>query len=488
MAGKEVEVSGEATAKTGKTGSDKVLMPRSRFSGKAAFVLAAAASAIGLGNLWRFPYLAAKYGGGCFLLVYVLLVVTLGFTLMVGEIALGRKTGQSVIGAYSHFAKKYTFIGVLAALVPFIITPYYCLIGGWVTKYMVAYVSEGAAAVSDSAYFTSAIINNPQSYLWLFVFLAAAVIIVALGVKNGIEKSNKILMPLLIAISVGISIYACTLPGGLDGLAYFFIPDFSKFSLELVVAAMGQMFFSLSLAMGIMVTYGSYFSPEESIEKSTRNVEVFDTLIAVLAGLMIIPAAFAVTGSGEAVASHAGPGLMFVILPQTFASLGEVSGTFLGFTFFLLVLFAALTSAVSLLEACVSIVSDLMHWSRRKSIAIVVAIIIVLAVIVNMGYNNWLDVDLMYSLFGIGQPGDHQLLDFFDFISNTIMMPLVAFLTCIFIGWIIKPQTIIDEVERNGHKFKAKKMFTVMTKYVAPICILMIMIGYVLSTVGVITL
>ncbi len=462
------------------------LEKRSAWSGKWGFILAAAASAVGLGNLWRFPYLAAKYGGGAFLLVYIILVVSFGFALMMAETALGRKTGQSAIGAFSAFGKKYMIIGILASAVPFIITPYYSLIGGWVTKYMAAYLVQPATDIADGAFFGGFILQNAESYLWMFLFIACVILVVALGVKNGIERVNKVLMPALIIMAIIISAFALTLPGALDGLAYYLIPDFSKFSAELVVAAMGQMFFSLSLAMGIMITYGSYFSKKEDLEHSVRRIEVFDTGIAILAGLMIIPAAVAVQGSGEAVATTAGPGLMFGVLPQVFLGFGPAANA-VGFLFFALVFFAALTSCISLFETLVSIVDDATHKGRPVAIMVCSVFVVVVGGIVNLGYNELLSVDLMYSLFGIGEYQDSQLLDFFDFLSNTIMMPIVALLTCIFVGWIIKPQTLIDEVKQSS-KFTGEKLFVVMIKYIAPVLVVVILVAYVMNTAHIISL
>lgn len=463
---------------------------RSSWSGRWAFILAAAASAVGLGNLWRFPYLAAKYGGGAFLLVYIILVVTFGFALMMGETALGRKTGQSAIGAFSAFGKKYVIIGILASAVPFIITPYYSLIGGWVTKYMVAYLFEPAAAIADDGYFTGFILQNGETYIWMLVFIAIVVGVCALGVKRGIERVNKVLMVALITMAIAISVFSLTLPGALDGLVYYLIPDFSKFSVELVVAAMGQMFFSLSLAMGIMITYGSYFSKREDLEASVRRIELFDTGIAILAGLMIIPAAVAVQGGADVVAAKAGPGLMFGVLPQVFNGFDfatGVMGNVVGFAFFALVFFAALTSCISLFETLVSIVDDATHKGRGFSIVVCAAFVVVMALIVNLGYNEWLSVDLMYSIFGIGEYQDSQLLDFFDFLSNTVMMPIVALLTCIFIGWIKKPQIVISEVKQSS-AFGGEKLFVVMIKYVAPIFVIIILVAYIMNTAGLITL
>ncbi len=461
---------------------------RSSFSGKMGFVLAAAASAVGLGNLWRFPYLAAKYGGGLFLLVYLILVVTFGFTLMVAEVALGRKTRLSAIGSFSHFGKKFTIIGVLASVVPFLITPYYAVIGGWVTKYTAAYVVTSEAEIASDGYFTSFITGmGIETYVYAFIFMGLTIAIVALGVQGGIERSNKIMMPALIVISIAITIFSVCQPGAIDGLAYYLIPDFSAFSPELVVSAMGQMFFSLSLAMGIMITYGSYLRKEDNLESSVRRIEVFDTGIAFLAGLMIIPACFAVSGNGADVAGNSGPSLMFVVLPQIFAQFG-VFGRVVGFLFFLLVLFAALTSCISLMETCVSIVADGLKCTRGKSILICSIFMLVVMTICNMGYNVWIGVDPMSSVFGIGTAGDHQILDFMDFLSNTVLMPIVALFTCIFVGWVIKPKTIKEEIEQGDVKFKGEVLFNVMIKFIAPIFVVAILVAYILMTVGVISL
>lgn len=469
--------------------SEKLVTTKSRASwkGKWGFILAAAASAVGLGNMWRFPYLAAKYGGGTFLITYIVLVVTFGFALMMAETALGRMTKQSVTGAFSHFGGKFAFIGILAALVPLIITPYYCVIGGWVTKYMVSYLTELPSQIAADGYFTGFILSSgPDTFLWMLVFVAVVVIVVSLGVNRGIENLNKVLMPALILMAVGISVYSLTIPGALEGLKYYLIPDLSKFSAELVVAAMGQMFFSLSLAMGIMVTYGSYFSKDDDLEHSVRRIEIFDTAIAILAGFMIIPVSVAVMGSAEVVATKAGPGLMFGVLPVVFNDLGAAA-PIIGFLFFLLVFFAALTSAISLFETIVSCIQDFTHCSRTTSIILNAAWVVVLGIICNLGYNAWLGIDPMYSIFGIGAYQDHQILDFMDFISNTIMMPVVALLTCVFIGFVIKPQTIIDHVKTSS-AFKGEKLFVVMIKYIAPIFVVAILIAYVMNTIGMISL
>ena len=453
-----------------KTGS------RSSWSGKWAFILAAAASAVGLGNMWRFPYLAAKYGGGTFLITYLVLVFTFGVSLLLLETAIGRKTGLSAIGAFRHFGKKFMFIGVLASVVPFIIVPYYCIIGGWVTKYAFAYIAAGPAAMADGGtFFSDFITNGVDSSVFMLIFMAAAFIIVARGVKGGIEKANLILMPALIVMAIAIAIFTLTLPGALDGAAYYLMPDVSKFSPELVIGALGQMFYSLSLAMGIMITYGSYLEKKASLTQSVTRIGFFDLGVSFLAGLMIVPAAFVAMGSGEAVAQNSGPSLMFIILPEVFADMGQVA-TIVGFVFFLLVFFAALTSAISLTETCVSIIQDGAGYSRRKSLVITVAFIVVAGLFINSGYN------VLSFIQPLGEGS--SLLDFADFISNSVIMPIVALLTCVFVGWIIKPKTIIDEV-RISTPFKMAKAWSVMVKYVAPVLVVVILVTALAQSLGI---
>ena len=448
---------------------------RSAWSGKWAFILAAAASAVGLGNMWRFPYLAAKYGGGTFLFTYLVLVFTFGVSLLLLETALGRKTGLSAIGAFKSFGKKYAFIGILTSAIPFIIVPYYCIIGGWVTKYTASYLTIGPAALADGGgFFTNFISSSTESYLWMLIFMAIVFIIVALGVKGGIEKANLIMMPALIIMAVGIAVYTITMPGALDGVLYYLTPDFSKFSAELVIGALGQMFYSLSLAMGIMITYGSYMNKKDSLTQSVTRIGGFDLGVSFLAGLMIVPAAFVAMGSGEAVAAKAGPSLMFITLPGVFNDMGGAASV-VGFLFFLLVLFAALTSAISLTETCVSIVADGAGWSRKRSLITVMIVIVAAGIFINAGYNALSFIEPL-------GPGS-SMLDFFDFISNSVMMPIAALLTCIFVGWIIKPKVIIDEVKQSS-PFKFERAWTIMIKYVAPILVVVILVAYVAAQFG----
>ena len=450
---------------------------RSSFSGRLGFVLAAAGSAVGLGNIWRFPYLAAKYGGGIFLLVYVVLVVTFGFSLMVAEIALGRNTRLSAIGAYKKLNKKFGFLGILTALVPIIILPYYSVIGGWVTKYFVTFLSGHHMEASSDDYFGGFIGQTFEPVLWLAIFGVITFVIVLCGVKRGIETANKFMMPILIVLCVAVCVYSCTLPGALEGVKFYLIPDFSRFSINTVLGAMGQMFYSMSLAMGIMITYGSYMKKETSIEKSVSQIEIFDTGVALLAGLMIVPAVFVFSG-GDQSAMQSGPGLMFQTLPKVFDSMGGGQfGQIVGALFFLLVLFAALTSATSLMETVVSIVIDKFHVKRAVACIIVFIGMMLLALPSSLGNGVWSHIQILGMDF----------LTFFDFISNSVIMPIVALLTCIFIGYVVKTQLVVDEV-KSSSKFSREKLFVVVIKYIAPIFIVAILVSSVLSGLGIITI
>ncbi|MCI8418587.1 MAG: sodium-dependent transporter [Lachnospiraceae bacterium] len=449
---------------------------RSSFSNRIGFVLAAAGSAVGLGNIWRFPYLAAKYGGGIFLLVYLILAVSFGFALMIAEISIGRKTGLSCIEAYRKLHPKFGFLGWLASLVPIIITPYYCVIGGWVVKYFFEFLRGNAALAAEDTFFSSfisvgesGILGNPLFWFILYVLLNVAVVL--FGVEKGIEKASRIMMPLLVVLSVGVAIFSLTIPGAMEGLKYYLLPDFKDFSTTTVLAAMGQLFYSMSLAMGIMITYGSYMKKEDNLEKSVGQIEIFDTAIAFIAGLMIIPAVVAFSGGADI---NAGPGLMFVTLPKVFGAMK--GGAIVGVIFFLLVMFAALTSSISLMETVVSIFQDKLHWERKKATIVVGIGVIAIGTLSCLGYGPL----SMVKLLGM------EFLDFFDFISNSILMPIVAFLTCILIGHVVGTKVVSDEVETSGH-FKKKGLFQVMIRWVAPICLVVILLSEILKVLGIIS-
>jgi len=446
---------------------------RSSFTGKIGFVLAAAGSAVGLGNIWRFPYLAAKYGGGIFLLVYIVLAITFGFSLMCAEIALGRKTGKSAIGAFSEISSKYKFIGLLASIVPVMILPYYSVIGGWVAKYLFTFVTGGIQDAAGDGYFESFIAQPVEPIGWFILFIGLTALIVLFGVEKGVEKVSKWMMPVLVVLTLGIGVYSLFMPGAINGLFYYITPDFSKFSATTVLAAMGQLFYSMSLAMGIMITYGSYMKKEVSIESSVRQIELFDTGIAFLAGMMIIPAVFSFSG-GDETALGKGPGLMFVTLPKVFNSISGIGGTIVGALFFMLVLLAALTSSISLMETVVSIFRDKFGWGRKVACLIVFIGSVLIGLPSSLGFGVWSRISVMGMTF----------LDMFDFVSNSVLMPIVALLTCFYVGYVIKPTALCDEIAGEG-RFKSRKLFSVMIKYVAPVFIVLILISSVLDVLGI---
>lgn len=445
---------------------------RGSFTGSLGFVMAAAGSAVGLGNIWRFPYLAAKNGGGTFLLVYLILALTFGFTLLTTEIALGRKTKQGPLTAYGKIRKGLGFTGVLAWIVPCIILPYYCAIGGWVLKYLFAFLTGDGVNAAADGYFTGYISSQGSPVFWLLLYLGITAFIVISGVEKGIEKYSRILMPILIVLIIGISIFSLTLEHtdeagvvrtGLQGLKIYLVPNFSGMTAKsfflLVIDAVGQLFFSISVAMGIMVAYGSYTKKDTNLLKSINQIEFFDTLVALLAGLMIIPAVYTFMGLDG---MSAGPGLMFVSLPKVFKAMGWI-GRPVGVLFFLMVSFAAVTSSVSIMEAIISGLIDKWHLSRKKSAVIVTAFAAILGIVVCLGYN------IFYFELPLPNGTTGQILDLMDYISNNILMPLVALLTCILFGWVAGPDEIIDEVTLNGEKFRRKGLYKVMLRYITPL-------------------
>ena len=451
------------------------MQKRSSFSGKLGFVLAAAGSAVGLGNIWRFPYLAAKYGGGTFLFIYLILAVTFGFTLMTAEIAIGRKTGLSAIGAFTTLDKRFKFLGILASAVPIIIFPYYSVIGGWVVKYFFVFVTGSGHTAAGDSYFTDFIGGTFEPIGWFFLFIAVTAVIVGFRVEQGIEKVSKFMMPILVLLTLFVALYGLTIDGAMDGLSYYLKPHMADVSAKTILAAMGQLFYSMSLAMGIMITYGSYMKKENHLESSVRQIEIFDTGVAFLAGLMIIPAVFAFSG-GDSSALQAGPGLMFITLPKVFGNMkfGNVVGT----VFFLLVFFAALTSAISLMETIVSILRDKLGWTRKGTCVFVTILALVMGVPSSLGFGPLSFISWM----------GMSVLDIMDFVSNSVLMPIVAFFTCIFIGFVIKPSTIADEVKVTDGTFKGEKLFAVMIKWIAPIFLVLILLSSVASALGIFTL
>ena len=457
---------------------------RGSFSGRLGFVLAAAGSAVGLGNIWRFPYLAAKDGGGIFLLCYLILALTFGFTLLVTEIAIGRKTGQSPLTAYRILHPKMGWVGLLACLIPALILPYYCAIGGWVLKYLGAFLTmQGSAAAADT-YFTGFITARSEPIVWFLIYLAATTLVVYKGVNKGIEKLSKILMPILLVLILGIAVFSLFLKHtddagvtrtGLQGLLVYVVPNFEGMTAKqffvVLTDAMGQLFYSISVAMGIMVAYGSYVSKETDLNKSVNQIELFDTVVAFLAGMMIIPAIFTFMGKEGMTAS--GPALMFVVLPKVFAEMGSILGTIVGILFFLTVAFAALTSSVSVMEAIVSSMMDKFRLERKTATILVVAITAVVGMLVCLGY-NLLYFEAVLPNTPAGK--NAQILDILDYLSNYILMPIVAVVTCIFIGWVVKPKTVIEEVTHGGHKFSREKLYVVMVKFITPLMLSLLLL------------
>lgn len=442
---------------------------RGSFSGKLGFVLAAAGSAVGLGNIWRFPYLAARYGGGIFLLVYLLLAVTFGFALMTMEIAIGRRTGKSAIGAFRALNEKYTFLGYLISVVPYFILPYYCVVGGWVVKYLVTSINEGAEVLAQSTYFERFISTADQPLLWFGVFLGLTALVVFLGVEKGIEKLSKCLMPVLVGLNLVVVGYVLFLPGAGEGVVYYLKPDFSRFSVNTVLAAMGQLFYSMSLSMGTMITFGSYMKDDVNIHASVRQIEWFDTGIALLSGLMVVPAVFALSG---AQGLEAGSGLMFATLPQVFAQMA--GGRLICILFFLLVMLAALTSSIAMMETAVSALQDRFHWSRAATCLTVVGVTVALGVPSSLGNGLWADV----------RPFGLSLLDFFDFVGNNILMPIVALLTCLFVGYVLGPHVLIEEARL---KKREAVLFRTIVRYVAPVFIVLILVTSLLDALSIST-
>ncbi len=448
---------------------------RSSFSGHLGYVLATAGASVGLGNIWRFPYLAAKYGGGAFLITYIILAFTFGYTMLLSETALGRMTHKSPAGAFHSITKSkpILFGGWLNAIVPMIIVPYYCVIGGWVTKYLFEYICGNVTETATDGFFNNFIGNDAAPELWFLIFAVMVMVIIIFGVEKGIERVSKIMMPVLIILAVVLAIYSITRPGALEGVKYLFIPDFSNFSFKTIIAALQQMFYSLSIAMGILVTYGSYMKKDVDIESSSIQVAIFDSGIAILAALMIIPAVFAFSG-GTTESLNAGPGLMFITIPKVFESMGM--GRIIGILFFVLVLFAALTSAIALAETSVSTFEDELKISRVKSVGLVSVIILILGSLSAVGYSLLSD----FTILGM------QMLDFFDFLSNSIMMPIGAFFTCILVAYILKVKKVEEEIMISS-PFRGRGMYRVMANYIAPVITIILFAIAILSAFGYLT-
>jgi len=438
---------------------------RDQWGSKFGFIMAAAGSAIGLGNLWKFPYMAGKNGGGAFVFVYFAILLLVGFTLMLAEITIGRTTQLSAVGAYKKLSKKWSWLGGMGVLAGFLILSFYSVVGGWVISYMVKSVT-GVLNTADVAVlgglFGSLITSPVEPLIYHGIFMAITLVIVMGGISGGIEKAAKILMPALFAMMFIIMIRSLTLPGAMEGVKFLLSPDFSKITGEVILAALGQVFFSLSLGMGCMITYGSYLSKDEDIVQSSIIIPLLDTGIALLAGLTILPAVFAFGfDPGE------GPGLLFVTLPAVFSKMPF--GSLFALTFFTLVLFAALTSAISLLEVTVSYVVDEFKWDRKKATFTMSGIIFAVGVAASLGLGVWSDVKIL---------GGRDIFDSLDFTASNILLPLGGLLMCIFIGWIWGIENAIKEASNEGKlAFKLAPYWSFLVKWVAPIAILVVFLN-----------
>lgn len=448
---------------------------RGSFSGKLGYVLATAGSAVGLGNIWRFPYLAAKYGGGAFLLVYIVLALTFGYTMILSETALGRMTGKSPVGAFTTLGKGRAVRagGWINAIIPMLIVPYYSVIGGWVVRYLWGYLTSGAAAMASDDMFTGFLASPWAVEVCFLVFAAMTMLVIFGGVQNGIEKVSRIMMPLLAVLTLVVVCFSVTRPGALAGVKYFLVPDFKHLSLMTVVSALGQMFYSLSIAMGILITFGSYTKPDVDIEQTTGQVEIFDTAIAILAGLMVIPAVFAFSG-GDTAALNKGPALMFVTLPKVFESMG---GAWIGLLFFLLVLMAALTSSVSLAESVCATFEDELHWSRPRAAALVSVILAALGSLSCLGFNALNHI----------APMGMDILSFFDFLTNSVMMPIAAAAICLLILRVVGLKEMEAEISRSS-RFKRRKVYRFVLRYLSLALLAVILISSILDAFGMISI
>ncbi|MEY8416440.1 sodium-dependent transporter [Tissierella praeacuta] len=426
------------------------------------FIMAAAGSAVGLGNLWKFPYLAGKNGGAVFVVAYLLIVVLVGFTMMLGEMIIGRKTQLDPYGAYKKLNKNWGFLGSIGILTAFLILSYYSVVGGWVIKYIVATVT-GKIGSDKAAYFTGFIGGSVEPLIYHGIFMVLTVAIVIKGISDGIEKASKFMMPALLVMLIVVAIRSVTLNGASAGLSYYLKPDFSKFRPSVLVDALGQVFFSLSLGMGALITYGSYLKGDENLEKNALIIPSLDTAVALLAGFAVLPAVFAFGFEPSQ-----GPGLMFITLPAVFEVMPF--GTIFGIIFFVLVFFAALTSAISLLEVAVAYCIDSLKWTRIKAVSIASTLMFIIGIFASLSMGPMADFHV--PLFNRG------VFDSLDFFTSNILMPIGGFLMAIFIGYIWGVDEAIAEVKRSpGVKFKLERFWTILIKYVVPFAIFIVLLS-----------
>jgi len=424
------------------------------WASKLGFLLATAGAAIGLGNLWKFPYLMGKNGGFPFLIAYLFFILILGIPVMITEMSIGRMTKHNPVKAYSEINPKAKIVGVFGVLCAFLILSYYSVIGGWILKYFFTYLTEMKPAINFDIFISSPV----EPIIWHFIFMILTAFVCFFGV-SGIEKASKFMMPALFILLVVVIIKGLTLPNASEGLLFMFKPNFSNFTFSSINAALGQVFYSLSLCMGITVTYGSYLSKKENIQKSCFNVAILDTCMAIFAGIAIFPAVFSFgLEPGE------GPRLIFNTLPKVFSSMN--GGNILALLFFMIVFFAAITSAIALLEVVTSFTIDNFKWSRKKSIICLSSIIFVLGVFSSLSFGIIKDVTFLnYNFYG-----------FIEMITDNILLPFGGILMCYFVGWKWDTNKLVDEIESCGHIFKLKKIWMFCVRFITPILVLIVTI------------
>ena len=473
---------------------------RKGFGSNFGFLMAAVGSAVGLGNIWGFPNKMGASGGFTFLLIYLVLAVCCGFIVMLGELALGRKTGQGAVGAYKVLSKKFSWMGWLGILSAFFILFFYCALGGYCIKYVVLNVGDlfgagfGSNGMSGAEIFGAFMSNPAESIIYGLIFVAITMVIVMGGIGGGIEKVCSIGMPCLFVALLICIIRAVTLPGAVDGLKYMFVPGWAVANgvipeapsfFDVLSTAGGQMFFSLSLGMGAMITYGSYLDKKENLQKNAILIIVMDTLVALMAGLCVIPGRFALDPEG----ALGGPSLLFITMQNVFHKMDAV-GPIFGILFYLLVVFAAVSSSISLLEVIVAHFVDKAREAgkgdKRKAYCLYAAVLVGLGCILVcadcLGGNNIAP----WQLLGLESYSGWNdcWLDFWDMLSEGIMMPLGALLMSLMIGWEIGPEVVKEEAEQQGQKFGAYGFFKVCVKVITPLCMLLILYGQVMSFFG----
>ncbi len=436
------------------------ILNRDSFGSKIGIIAAAVGSAIGLGNIWRFPYIAGENGGAAFLLVYLLFVFIIGMPVMLSEFLIGRSAQRNPIGAYKRLAPntKWPLVGYFGLIAAFLILAFYSTVAGWTLEYLYQAISQGFKGKNGeqlNELFVNFHTSGFRPLIWQVVFMFMTAFIVFNGIKNGIEKYTKILMPALLVLIIGLGIRSVTLTGASEGLSFLFKPDFSKLNADSFLQALGQAFFSLSLGMGTMITYGSYISKKDRLPGITFSVTMSDFAISILAGIAIFPAVFAF-----GIAPESGPGLVFITLPMIFEQIP--GGYFFSIIFFVLLSIAALTSTISLLEVAVAYFSEELNISRKKATIIAAVSINLLGALCTLSQGPLSSLQLM----------EHNLFDVFDFVSANVMLPLGGFLLVIFLGWKLKKQIIVDEItNNNSFKFRLLPVFMFIIRYIAPIAI-----------------